>query len=168
MSRYGDLSDPRGVRTNGASFRPDPDSFGRFSEAVARVIGTARFLVWQTVICVTWIVLNLPGSPFQFDGGQLQLLTLGLSLQAAYAAPLILLAQDRQQTRASVRDEKDRDDQAILMESVSFIARELADVRRSVNASYTEETIEQIVRSTIASMELAFSDPVGVERSAQS
>ena len=80
----------------------DPDAFGQFSESIARYLGTARFLVYQTGVIVAWVGLNLlPPADWQFDpwGRGLVLLTLVLSLQASYAAPLILLAQNRQEQR---------------------------------------------------------------------
>ena len=84
----------------------DPDAFGPFSESIARYLGTARFLVWQTVIIVVWIAYNtFAPDQLQFDPWSrgLVLLTLVLSLQASYAAPLILLAQNRQEGRDRVR-----------------------------------------------------------------
>lgn len=107
----------------------DPDSFGRFSESIARTIGTARFLVWQTVVCSLWMAMNVHGSPWAFDGAQLQLLTLALSLQAAYAAPLILLAQSREQARDRHEGEHLRAQIAALTETTNFLARELMSVR---------------------------------------
>jgi Protein of unknown function (DUF1003) len=99
MKRREDLSAPR---RPGRSFgiHYDPEAFGQFSEAIARFIGTARFLVWQTMFIVLWLFVNK--FVRAFDGKQLQLLTLLLSLQAAYAAPLILLAQNRTESRDSL------------------------------------------------------------------
>src|SRR5215216_6089997 len=89
----------------------DSDAFGQFSESIARYLGTARFLVWQSAIIVVWLAINVLGPDFvRFDpwGRGLVLLTLVLSLQASYAAPLILLAQNRQEARDRVQAELDR------------------------------------------------------------
>src|SRR5690606_35907619 len=87
----------------------DPEAFGRMSERIARFIGTGRFLAWMTVTIVVWIVWNtlLPES-VRFDEYPFIFLTLALSLQASYAAPLILLAQNRQDDRDRVNLEQDR------------------------------------------------------------
>src|SRR5215831_3448515 len=89
--------------------QPQPDAFGRFAERIARFIGTARFLVWQSFVIVAWVAWNavLPGG-LRFDKYPFIFLTLALSLQAAYAAPLILLAQNRQDQRDKVVAEQDR------------------------------------------------------------
>ncbi|MFN6119276.1 MAG: DUF1003 domain-containing protein, partial [Actinomycetes bacterium] len=97
MTRRDDLTTPRQRRR--LSVHYDNDAFGQFSESVARFIGTARFLVYQTVFCFLWVVWNTVGpTSFRFDEWQFVGLTLLLSLQAAYAAPLILLAQNRQES----------------------------------------------------------------------
>jgi uncharacterized membrane protein len=98
MKRKEDLAIPRQRRRIGVHY--DYDAFGQFSESIARTLGTARFLVWQSFVIIAWIIYNfvLPDS-WQFDPWSrgLVLLTLVLSLQASYAAPLILLAQNRQE-----------------------------------------------------------------------
>ena len=110
----------------------DPEAFGEFSEAIARTIGTARFLVFQTVIIIGWIGWNLlvPDS-LQFDPWDrgLVLLTLVLSLQAAYAAPLILLAQNRQEGRDRTQVEFDRNLSSRTQSDTEFLAREVASIR---------------------------------------
>ena len=100
MRRRNELTEPRQRSRFDLSY--DSDAFGQFSESIARFLGTARFLVWQTIVIIVWLALNiLPPEPYQFDpwGRGLVLLTLVLSLQASYAAPLILLAQNRWATR---------------------------------------------------------------------
>jgi low affinity Fe/Cu permease len=86
----------------------DPDAFGRFSEAIARFMGTGRFLVAQTVLVVGWIVLNTVGIVKHWDPYPFILLNLAFSTQAAYAAPLILLAQNRQDDRDRANIDRDR------------------------------------------------------------
>ena len=93
-----DLSEPRGRRPRRQG-RYDTDAFGRFSESIARFLGTGRFLVGQTVIVIIWIGLNTVGIVQAWDPYPFILLNLAFSTQAAYAAPLILLAQNRQDDR---------------------------------------------------------------------
>ena len=104
MTRRADLSTPRERRRLGVHY--DPDAFGQFSESIARYLGTARFLVYQTGVIVAWVGLNLlPPADWQFDpwGRGLVLLTLVLSLQASYAAPLILLARTARSSATAPR-----------------------------------------------------------------
>ncbi len=100
MKRREDLSTPRQGPSLGVHY--DPEAFGRFSEAIARTLGTARFLVIQTVVVVFWIALNVVGFFGKWDPYPFILLNLAFSTQAAYAAPLILLAQSRQAERDRV------------------------------------------------------------------
>ena len=131
MRRREDLTMPRrGGRRIGIHY--DPEAFGEFSEAIARTIGTARFLVFQTVIIIAWIGWNLlVPSSLQFDPWDrgLVLLTLVLSLQAAYAAPLILLAQNRQEGRDRTQVEFDRNLSTRTQSDTEFLAREVASIR---------------------------------------
>jgi uncharacterized membrane protein len=128
MKRREDLTTPRQRRRLGVHY--DPDAFGQFSESVARFIGTARFLVYQSVFCVFWVIWNIIGPPdLRFDRWQFIGLTLLLSLQAAYAAPLILLAQNRQEQRDRVQSEMDRRVAERTQVDTEFLARELAGIR---------------------------------------
>ncbi len=136
MKRREDLSTPRKRRRIGIHY--DPSAFGDFSEAIARFIGTARFLVFQTCLIAAWLVIN---SIHQFDGKQLGLLTLLLSLQAAYAAPLILLAQNRQEERDRQGLHQDRTFNARTQADTEFLARELASVRLSLSDMVTTEDL---------------------------
>jgi len=103
MSHPGDLSRPRGTGPRRAY---DPDAFGRFAEGMARYLGTGRYLAIQTAIVIVWIALNLTATTLRWDPYPFILLNLAFSLQAAYAAPLILLAQTRQAERDKVADER--------------------------------------------------------------
>lgn len=136
MKRREDLSTPRKRRRIGIHY--DPSAFGDFSEAIARFIGTARFLVFQTGLIAVWIIVNTFS---HFDGDQLQLLTLLLSLQAAYAAPLILLAQNRQEERDRQGLHQDRTFNARTQADTEFLARELASVRLSLSDMVTTEDL---------------------------
>lgn len=146
MKRREDLTTPRQRRRLGVHY--DPEAFGQFSETIARTLGTARFLVFQSVFIALWIVLNKIKA---FDGQQLQLLTLLLSLQAAYAAPLILLAQNRQEQRDRVQTELDRRVAERTQVDTEFLARELAGVRLGLSdvasSSELEDHLERIGRA---------------------
>jgi uncharacterized membrane protein len=128
--RRQDLTTPRQRARLGVHY--DPDAFGQFSESIARTLGTARFLVWQTVVIVVWILANtLLPQVLQFDpwGRGLVLLTLALSLQASYAAPLILLAQNRQESRDRMTTDMDRRVAERTQADTEFLAREIASIR---------------------------------------
>ena len=128
MKRREDLTTPRQRRRLGVHY--DPDAFGQFSESIARYLGTARFLVFQSVFCVGWVVWNVVGpQALRFDEWQFIGLTLLLSLQAAYAAPLILLAQNRQESRDRMAADNDRKTAERTQADTEFLARELASVR---------------------------------------
>jgi uncharacterized membrane protein len=151
MKRREDLTTPRQGRRLGVHY--DPEAFGQFSETIARTIGTARFLVFQSVFIALWIFLN---SLKQFDGKQLQLLTLLLSLQAAYAAPLILLAQNRQEQRDRLQTELDRRVAERTQVDTEFLARELAGVRLGLSDVATSSELgDQLERMTRAVERLA-------------
>lgn len=100
------LDTPRSSRR--LSFNVDPEAIGRFSESIARFLGTGRYLAWQTILVVVWIALNLFAVRWRWDPYPFILLNLAFSTQAAYAAPLILLAQNRQENRDRVSLEEDR------------------------------------------------------------
>jgi uncharacterized membrane protein len=109
--------------------RYDADAFGRMSEAIARFMGTGRFLAGQTIFVVGWIVLNSIALLKAWDPYPYILLNLAFSTQAAYAAPLILLAQNRQDDRDRASVERDREVAARTQSDTEFLARELAAVR---------------------------------------
>lgn len=135
-SRRGGLDTPREVRRRMLPrARVDPESFGRWSEAFARFMGTPRFLVYMTAFVALWLAWNtFADESLQFDPRSLNytLLTLILSLQASYAAPLILLAQNRQDERDRAQAEQDREVNARTQAEAEFMARELASVRLSL------------------------------------
>ena len=131
MKRKEDLTTPRERRRIGVHY--DPDAFGQFSESIARFMGTARFLVYQSVFCVAWVAWNVLGPrSWQFDEWQFVGLTLLLSLQASYAAPLILLAQTRQEWRDRSTTDTDRRVAERTQADTEFLAREIASVRLSL------------------------------------
>lgn len=140
------LEYPREARR---SLRPsyDPEAFGRWSEQFARFLGTARFLVYMTFVVVFWITWNTfaPDS-MRWDHYPFIFLTLLLSLQASYAAPLILLAQNRQADRDRIQasEDRDRDDRNIA--DTEYLARELASLRTAIGDVATRDYL----RSEIA------------------
>lgn len=139
----GDLTTPRrtGLRL-GVHY--DTETFGRFSETIARFIGTARFLVFQTAVIIVWILHNtFAPKDLRFDEKPYILLTLILSLQAAYAAPLILLAQNRQADRDRTSSEHDRETAFRTQADTEFLARELASIRLALSDVITVDELER-------------------------
>jgi uncharacterized membrane protein len=128
QSDRSDLTAPRGASPRMGA-RYDADAFGRISERIARFLGTGRFLVGQTVLVIAWIGLNTAGLVKHWDPYPFILLNLAFSTQAAYAAPLILLAQNRQDDRDRASIERDREVAARTQADTEFLARELASVR---------------------------------------
>lgn len=117
----------------------DPDAFGRFSERLARFLGTGKYLFWQTLLVIVWICLNLFAIKLQWDPYPFILLNLAFSTQAAYAAPLILLAQNRQDDRDRVTLEQDRVRAAQTQADTEYLARELAALRLAVSEVATQD-----------------------------
>ena len=151
IRRRDDLSSPKGRVSLGVHY--DPEAFGRFSEAIARAIGTARFLVIQTVVVIAWIALNTAIPELRFDRYPFILLTLALSLQAAYAAPLILLAQNRQDERDRASSERDRQITARTQADAEFLAREIASVRLSLAGMPTADDLNDAVERLSGAIE---------------
>ena len=132
------LDQPRADRRQ---FRPriDQEAFGRSTERIARFLGTGRYLVYQSVFILLWIVFNtLPGIS-HFDPYTFTFLTLILSLQAAYAAPLILLAQNRQDDRDRVNLEADREEARSSKADLDYLAREIAAIRMALGEVATRD-----------------------------
>lgn len=144
VKRREDLTAPRAAGRVGVQV--DSDTFGAFAESIASFLGTARFLVWQTAVIGGWILLNtaLP-ERLQFDPWDrgLVLLTLVLSIQASYAAPLILLAQSRQERRDRITAENDREVAERTQADTEFLAREIASVRLSMSDMVTGQSFDE-------------------------
>ena len=121
----------------------DPEAVGRFSESIARFLGTGRYLLWQTVLVVVWISLNLFAVRLRWDPYPFILLNLAFSTQAAYAAPLILLAQNRQENRDKVALEEDRRRAEQTKADTEFLARELAALRLAVGEVATRDYLRR-------------------------
>jgi uncharacterized membrane protein len=135
------LDQPRGTRSLSSFLRLDPDAVGRFAEGIARFLGTGRFLAVQTIIVIVWITLNVAAVRLRWDPYPFILLNLAFSTQAAYAAPLILLAQNRQADRDRVQAEEDRSRAAQTRADTAYLARELASLRVSVGELATRDFI---------------------------
>jgi uncharacterized membrane protein len=150
-----ELAVPRGSASRMGS-RYDADAFGRMSEAIARFLGTGRFLAGQTILVIAWIALNSIGLAFAWDVYPFILLNLAFSTQAAYAAPLILLAQNRQDDRDRATVERDREVATRTQSDTEFLARELAAVRLALEdvvttADLTDRLsqLEKLIRSPV-------------------
>jgi uncharacterized membrane protein len=122
----------------------DPETFGRLAEGFARFMGTAKFLVYMTAFVVAWLLWNTwAPKHLQFDPRHLNytLLTLILSLQASYAAPLILLAQNRQADRDRVQLEEDRTRNERSIADTEYLTREIAAVRIALGEVATRDFV---------------------------
>ncbi|MCW2680375.1 MAG: hypothetical protein JWM62_1776 [Frankiales bacterium] len=122
----------------------DPEAFGRVSEQIARFLGTARFLVYMTVFIILWVVINV--TPIAFDPYTFTFLTLLLSLQASYAAPLILLAQNRQADRDRISLDEDRATSERLQADVEYLSREVASLRQALGEVATRDFLRSQLR----------------------
>ncbi len=126
--------------------RFDPEAFGQWSENIARYMGTAKFIVYMTIVIAAWFAWNTLAPPgLRFDPYTFTFLTLILSLQASYAAPLILLAQNRQTDRDRLGMEEDRRRAAMQKADTEYLAREIAALRIALG----EVTTRDFVRSEL-------------------
>ena len=139
MARTNRLDTPRETRR---TLRPnfDPETFGRLSERFARFLGTARFLVYMTIFVLAWALWNsLAPRDLRFDDYPFIFLTLILSLQASYAAPLILLAQNRQTDRNRIALSEDRARNERNIADTEYLTRELASFRIALGEVATRD-----------------------------
>lgn len=153
--RPGRLDTPREVRRPLVK-RPtyDTDRFGRFAEQFARFMGTATFLLYMTLFVVVWMLWNVAApKDLRFDEFPFIFLTLALSLQASYAAPLILLAQNRQEARDRVIAEQDRQADARAHADMEFLAREVASLRMALGEVATRDFLRSELRSLLTDLE---------------
>ncbi len=117
----------------------DAEWFARVAERLARFLGTGTFLLWQSVLVLIWITLNVFAISLQWDPYPFILLNLAFSTQAAYAAPLILLAQNRQDDRDRVSLDEDRSRAERTKADTEYLARELAALRIAVGEVATRD-----------------------------
>ncbi|MER5647947.1 DUF1003 domain-containing protein [Streptosporangium sp. NPDC002524] len=147
-------------RQPGPRLRPhyDPEAFGRLSERIARFLGTARFLVYMTGFVAVWVLWNVLAPPsLKFDPYPFIFLTLILSLQASYAAPLILLAQNRQDDRDRVQNEHDRRAAERNQADLDYLTREIAALRMALGEVATRDYI----RSELQRLQEDLQEPQG-------
>ncbi|GHC48172.1 DUF1003 domain-containing protein [Streptomyces flavofungini] len=132
----------------------DPEAFGRLSERIARFLGTGRFIVWMTVAIVLWVVWNVSAPEhLRFDSYPFIFLTLMLSLQASYAAPLILLAQNRQDDRDRVTHEQDRKSNERSIADTEYLTREIASLRLGLGEVATRDWIRSELQDLVKELE---------------
>src|ERR1700741_5160660 len=123
--------------------RLDPEAVGKFTESIARFFGTGSYLLIQTIVVFVWIVLNVAAVSLRWDPYPFILLNLAFSTQAAYAAPLILLAQNRQENRDRVSLEEDRRRAEQTKADTEYLARELAALRLAVGEVVTRDYLRR-------------------------
>ncbi|MDR2252775.1 MAG: DUF1003 domain-containing protein [Bifidobacteriaceae bacterium] len=141
------------------------DVFGRGAEAIARFMGTPRFLVWMTVFCLLWLAWNsYAPTRLRFDSSQygFTVLTLALSLQASYAAPLILLAQNRQDDRDRVTADRDRIQAQRNLADTEYLAREVAALRIALQDVATRDFVRGELRDFLDQLERLRTTPPAV------
>lgn len=149
------LSTP-GTRKPKLFTSPNPDAFGRMTEAFARYMGTPQFLMWMTIFCGVWLAWNsLAPEEMQFDPRSLNftLLTLMLSLQASYAAPLLLLAQNRQDDRDRVVASEDRKRDQQNLEETQYLTREIASLRIALREVATRDFVRSELRDILEELQ---------------
>lgn len=131
----------------------DSEAFGRFAEVVARFMGTGRFLAYMTVFVVAWITLNVVlMGVYRWDPYPFVLLNLFFSTQASYAAPLILLAQNRQEARDKAYAVEDRRVAAQSRAEMEFLAREIASIRMNIGELATREYLRGEIRAELRAL----------------
>jgi uncharacterized membrane protein len=132
----------------------DPEAFGKLSERIARFLGTGRFIVWMTVVVIAWVGWNtlLPDT-VRFDNYPFIFLTLMLSLQASYAAPLILLAQNRQDDRDRVNMEQDRARSDRNIADTEYLTREVAALRQGLGEVATRDFIRSELQALLKDLD---------------
>ncbi|SDE89209.1 DUF1003 domain-containing protein [Streptomyces griseoaurantiacus] len=132
----------------------DPEAFGRLSERIARFLGTGRFIVWMTIVIILWVVWNVAAPEhLRFDQYPFIFLTLMLSLQASYAAPLILLAQNRQDDRDRVNLEQDRKQNERSIADTEYLTREIAALRMGLGEVATRDWIRSELQDLVKELE---------------
>jgi uncharacterized membrane protein len=147
------LDQPRGPR-RGVRSPYDPETFGKLSEKISRFIGSWRFIFWMTVFVASWMLWNvLAPADLTFDEWPFIGLTLMLSLQASYAAPLILLSQNRQTDRDRVQYWEDRARIDRIIADDDFIAREVSSLRLAVNEVATRDFVRDQLRDLLDELE---------------
>lgn len=149
-----DAPRPLGRRLRTGRRTVSEDTFGVFAERFARFMGTARFLIYMTLFIIAWLVWNtLTPKSLHFDPYAFIFLTLILSLQASYAAPLILLAQNRQEDRDRIIAESDRQVATAARADMEFLAREMASLRMALGEVATRDFVRSELKALLADLE---------------
>ncbi|HIW62550.1 MAG TPA: DUF1003 domain-containing protein [Candidatus Stackebrandtia excrementipullorum] len=155
------LDQPR-VRSRAWVPRMDAEAFGAFAERFARFMGTAKFIVYMTVFVVVWVLINLIGLfGFAWDPYPFILLNLFFSTQASYAAPLILLAQNRQDDRDRVQIDADRRRAEAAKADTEFLAREIASLRIALGEVATRDFLRSELQRVVEAREIGESSTTG-------
>ncbi|MDN5572909.1 MAG: DUF1003 domain-containing protein, partial [Micrococcales bacterium] len=165
--RTAGLDTPTGLRHGMWNrLRPNPDAFGQLTEGFARFMGTPQFLLWMSVFVFIWLGWNtfMP-EDMQFDPRALNytLLTLMLSLQASYAAPLLLLAQNRQDDRDKVVAERDRQRTQENLADTEYLTREIAALRMSMREVATRDYVRSELRDLFEELLEELHEPEGAD-----
>jgi uncharacterized membrane protein len=164
-SRRPRLDQPRGTSSRSVLDRYDSEAFGQWSESISRFIGSWRFIFWMTMFILAWLVWNVAGpKELRFDPWAFIGLTLVLSMQASYAAPLILLAQNRQADRDRVAYAEDRARIDRIIADEDYLTREVAALRMALGDVATRDFIRDQLRELLE--ELESSDQDGPRRDA--
>lgn len=144
----------------------DRDYAGRISEHIASFLGTPKFIFWLTIVCIFWLTWNvLAPENLRFDSAALGFtaLTLILSLQASYAAPLILFAQNRQTERDKVQFEHDRERAERNLADTEYLAREIATIRLNLSELASNQVSRDFLRSELKNVLESLEPKVGSE-----
>ena len=148
------LDQPKGPR-RGVRSPYDPETFGKFSERISRFIGSWRFIAYMTIFVATWMLWNTFASEdLRFDEWPFIGLTLMLSLQASYAAPLILLSQNRQTDRDRVQYWEDRSRIDRMLADEDFLTREVSSLRLAVNEVATRDFVRDQLRELLDELDV--------------
>jgi uncharacterized membrane protein len=158
------LDQPRSLTRSRLRPRVDADKFGQLSEDIARYFGTARYLAIQSVLVVVWITLNILvwTRSIHWDPYPFILLNLAFSTQAAYAAPLILLAQNRQSDRDKVQIEQDRARGDMSIANTEYLVREVAALRLAINEVATRDYVRSEMQSLLKELDDQRAGPLGM------
>jgi uncharacterized membrane protein len=157
MARHDKLGTPRG---GGGGPSYDTDAFARYAEKIARFLGTGRYLAAQTLFVIVWILLNAVGFISHWDPYPFILLNLAFSTQAAYAAPLILLAANRQADRDKAEIERDREVNGRSLAETEYLARELAGIRITLEQKADREDLTAPLERLTAALERVTGTPL--------
>ena len=151
------------------SLRPSVDSerFGAMSESVARHIGSWAFIAWMTIVIILWVILNIVISDGAPDPFPFIFLTLLLSLQASYAAPLILLAQNRQTDRDRIQFQEDRLRTERLLADTDYLAREIAALRLALGEVATRDYVRGELRDLLDDLDGRLEERAKAQRKAE-